>query len=172
MRLSRYVALLTLCFAMALHAGNAEARNCSESLRIEDTTSLAFGTISLPRGGGGVVILDAAGPVATVGDLSAGPGSHPGIIRLCGPANAKFTLRITPMATAESSLRGVRGDLMGNLELRAVVGRIRSAGADEWIGKLGGHGVAEIHVGGRLRLLSARPGQNLSLAFDITVLPY
>lgn len=172
MTVLRLAAIVALCLWTILDPGRAAARDCADSLRISDTTSLAFGTISLPKGGGGVVILDPSGPIATVGRLSAGPDSRPGIIRLCGPANTEFTLMIRAAGTSGSGTPGsLRGDLVGELELRAVAGQVRRAGDGEWLGRLGGRGVAEIHVGGSLRIPSARPGQTLSLSFDLTVLP-
>lgn len=169
----RLAALAALCVWAILDPGRAAARDCADSLRIADTTSLAFGTVSVPRGGGGVVILSAAGPVATVGRLSAGPDSHPGIIRLCGPANTEFILLIrAAQASGSDTPGGLRGDLVGDLELRATVGQVRSGGDGEWIGRLGGHGRAEIQVGGSLRLPSARPGQTLSVSFDVMVRPH
>lgn len=164
------VSIFAFCLCVAAHATEASARDCAPSIRIDDTTALAFGTVSVPRGGGGVVLLSAAGPIATVGRLSAGSDSHPGAIRLCGPANAGFSLVITTAGTVTGTTRhGARGDFVGELELRAIVGSVRSAGVDEWIGRLGGHGVAEIQVGGRMRLFSVRPGETLSLPFHVTV---
>lgn len=161
---------LALCLGTAAYPGDASARDCAPSIRIDDTTSLAFGTIAVPRGGGGVVLLSASGPIATVGRLSTGSDSHPGVIRLCGPANAEFSLVITKAGTATGMPRGgMRGDVLGELELRAIVGSVRSAGADEWLGRLGGHGVAEIQVGGSIRLFSIRPGETLSLPVNVTV---
>lgn len=172
MTIPRTAVLAAFCLWATLDPGRAAARDCADSLRISGTTSLAFGTISLPKGGGGVVILDPSGPVATVGRLSAGPDSHPGIIRLCGPANTEFTLMIRAAGTSGSETAGsLRGDLAGELELRAVVGQVRRGGKGEWFGRLGGQGVAEIQVGGSLRIPSARPGQTFSLSFDVTVLP-
>lgn len=161
---------LGLCLCTAAYTGEASARDCAPSIRIDDTTSLAFGTILMPKGGGGVVLLSAFGPIATVGRLSASSDSHPGVIRLCGPANAEFSLVITRAGTVTGMTRnGMRGDVLGELELRAIVGSISSAGADEWIGRLGGHGVAEVQVGGRMRLFSIRPGETLLLPFNVTV---
>lgn len=164
--------IIGLAFLVAWPFQTAAARNCAETLRIDQITSLAFGAISVTRGASGVIIVSAAGHVVTVGQVSAGPDAHPGVIRLCGPANAEFTLRITPAAAGKGGRSGMRGDLAGVLELKAVVGQIRSAGTGEWIGRLGGHGVAEVHIGGRLRIVAARPKEKLLLSFDLSVLPH
>lgn len=172
MRPSRFVLIIALYILAAWPFQEAAARNCAETLRIDQTTSLSFGDISVSRGASGVIIVSTAGHVATVGQLSAGPGAHPGIIRLCGPASVEFTLMITPTAAGKGARSGMRGELTGDLELKAAVGQIRSAGTGEWIGRLGGHGVAEIHIGGRLRIVAARPNERVLLSFDLTVLPH
>jgi hypothetical protein len=144
---------------------------CPE-LRILEALPLAFGHIAVAEGQGGVVVVSASSAVATLGGVGSGAGAEPGLIRICGPAEAKFTLSFdtTELDIANGS-RTHSPHVIRNLEIIARGTQIHPSGATEWTGKLGRRGEAEIFVGGTLVIPPNQTPSSFSAPFRIAVVP-
>lgn len=145
--------------------------DCPE-LRIVETSPLAFGRIVVAEGQGGVVVVSASGAVATLGEVGSGTGAEPGLIRICGPAEAKFILRFdTVELDLASGSRKHSPHVIRNIEVVARGAHIHPSGATEWTGTLSQRGRADIHVGGTLTIPPNQHADVFSSPFRIAVLP-
>lgn len=167
----RMVAGIPACAALVFAlSGQAAARDCSDVLRIEHSAALDFGSVAVPTGGGGIVILSPTGSTASVGRVSPGTDAHPGIIQLCGPANANFLLTLRASRSgAKGAVTAAGAHVVRGLELRGLAGQIRPDFEGQWSGRLDRHGAADIRVGGTLLIPRGKGNETLIAPFEVTV---
>lgn len=159
-----------LSFGMLVAAPGASAANCAERLKVE-AFPLNFGTITVPPGGAGVVVVDAIGGVATVGQIAGGLDAQPAFIRICGPAEANFHL----ILSADESNSHKPGQGRANFDVGDLALHVLGGGAleplaeNQWRGTLGRRGVVEIRLGGTLRIGRGVAGEVLDLPYSVIV---
>jgi hypothetical protein len=141
-------------------------------LKIEEASGLAFGQISVPAHGGGVVVVSPNGGVATLGDVGSSGGAEPGFIRICGPAGAEFTLVFD---VAELNIAGdqrtQKPHVVRNLEAVARGAQLHPSGPGEWTGTLGLRGQATIAIGGTLTIPARKTPESFAASFRIAIMP-
>ena len=149
---------------LSLSPGSAGAKDCAERLEIE-ASNLHFGTISIPTDGAGVVVVSVRGGVATLGRIAGGLDAQPGFLRICGPADTDFLLRLQ----AGDGDRADDVDL-NDLEIETVRGvQLEPHSEGQWSGNTGGRGVVEVQIGGSLRIGQGMIDRSLVLPFRATV---
>lgn len=159
-----------LSFALLVGAPNATAANCAERLKVE-AFPLHFGTITVPPGGAGIVVVGASGGVATVGQIAGGLDAQPAFIRICGPAEANFHLILRVDEANPSKPAQGRADFdVGDLELHAQGGgTLEPLAENQWRGRLGRRGEVGIRLGGTLRIGRGVVGEVLDLPYSVIV---
>ncbi|MFW6028419.1 MAG: DUF4402 domain-containing protein [bacterium] len=141
-------------------------------LRIEEASGITFGQIAVPVHGSGVVVVSPNGGVATLGAVGSSGGGEPGLIRICGPAGAEFTLVFdTEELNLAGDQRTQKPHMVRNLEAVARGAQLHPSGPGEWTGTLGLRGKASILMGGTLTIPSRKTPASFTASFRIAIMP-